>query len=49
MTVSAGIASLMPTVRQQPESLLRGAERALERAGSGHGGRVALAGAKDFE
>jgi diguanylate cyclase (GGDEF)-like protein/PAS domain S-box-containing protein len=49
MTVSVGIASLMPTVRQQPESLLRGAEHALERAGSGHGGRVALAGTKDFE
>jgi two-component system, cell cycle response regulator len=48
VTVSVGVASLMPTVRQQPEALLRGAMRALERAQDGPGGRVVLAGSKDF-
>jgi two-component system cell cycle response regulator len=48
VTVSVGVASLMPTPRQQPEALLRGAQRALERAQDGAGGRVVLAGTKDF-
>jgi diguanylate cyclase (GGDEF)-like protein/PAS domain S-box-containing protein len=48
VTVSVGVASLMPTVKQQPEALLRGAERALKRAQDGAGGRVVLAGSKDF-
>jgi diguanylate cyclase (GGDEF)-like protein/PAS domain S-box-containing protein len=48
VTVSVGVASLMPTVKQQPEALLRGATRALERAQDGPGGRVVLAGSKDF-
>ena len=48
VTVSVGLASLMPTPKQQPEALLRGAERALRRAQEGGGGRVILAGTKDF-
>lgn len=48
VTVSVGLASLMPTAKQQPDALLRGAERALARAQDGPGGRVVLAGSKDF-
>ena len=48
VTVSVSVASLMPTVKLQPESLLRGAESALERALESQSGRIVLAGAKDF-
>jgi diguanylate cyclase (GGDEF)-like protein/PAS domain S-box-containing protein len=48
VTVSVAVASLMPTVRLQPEALLRGAQRALERARALQAGRIVLAGGKDF-
>jgi two-component system cell cycle response regulator len=48
VTVSAGVASLLPTAAQAPEALLRAAERALHRAQEGAGGRVMLAGSGDF-
>jgi two-component system, cell cycle response regulator len=48
VTVSVAVASLMPTVKLQPDVLLRGAERALQRARELQSGRIVLAGGKDF-
>lgn len=48
VTVSVAVASLMPAIKLQPETLLRGAERALQRARELQGGRVVLAAGKDF-
>jgi two-component system, cell cycle response regulator len=48
VSVSVAVASLMPTVKLQPEDLLRGAERALERARALQQGRIILASGKDF-
>ena len=48
VTVSVAVASLMPTVKLQPEMLLRGAERALQRARTMQSGRIVLAAGKDF-
>ena len=48
VTVSVSVASLMPTVRLQPEDLLRGAERALQRARASQTGRIVIAGGRDF-
>jgi len=48
VTVSVAVASLMPTVKLQPEALLRGAERALQRARELQAGRIVLAAGKDF-
>ena len=48
VTVSVAVASLMPTVKLQPEALLRGAERALQRARALQAGRIVLAAGKDL-
>jgi PleD family two-component response regulator len=48
VTVSACVATLKPAGKLQPENLLRGAERALQRARAGQSGRIVVAGAKDF-
>ena len=48
VSVSVAVASLMPTVKLQPESLLRGAERALDRARELKAGRIVLAAGTDF-
>jgi hypothetical protein len=42
------VASLIPTAKLQPEALLRGAERARERARALSAGRIVLAAGKDF-
>ncbi len=49
VTVSVAVASLMPTVKLQPEALLRGAERALLRARALQAGRIVMAAGKDFD
>jgi two-component system cell cycle response regulator len=49
VTVSVAVASLMPTVRLQPEALLRGADRALQRARALQAGRIVMAAGKDFD
>jgi diguanylate cyclase (GGDEF)-like protein/PAS domain S-box-containing protein len=48
VSVSVAIASLMPTTKLQPENLLQGAERALQRARELQAGRIVLAAGKDF-
>ena len=48
VTVSVVVASLMPTVKLQPEILLHGAARALQRARAMQSGRIVLASGKDF-
>ena len=48
VTVSVSVASLKPTARLQPENLLRGAERALQRARAEQTGHIVVAAAKDF-
>jgi two-component system, cell cycle response regulator len=48
VTVSVAVASLMPTVKLQPEILLSAAERALQRARALQAGRIVLAAGKDF-
>ncbi len=48
VTVSVAVASLMPTLKLQPEALLRGADRALQRARALQVGRVVLAAGTDF-
>jgi diguanylate cyclase (GGDEF)-like protein/PAS domain S-box-containing protein len=48
VTVSACIATLKPAPKLLPENLLRGAERALQRARADDTGRVVTAGGKDF-
>jgi two-component system, cell cycle response regulator len=48
VTVSVAVASLMPNVKLQPEALLRGAERAMQRARALQAGRIVLAAGKDF-
>jgi two-component system cell cycle response regulator len=48
VTVSVAVASLMPTVKLQPEALLRGAERALQRARELQAGRIVMAAGADF-
>ncbi len=48
VAVSACIATLKPAPKLGPERLLRGAERALQRARSDPSGRIVSAGGKDF-
>ena len=48
VAISACVATLQPTAKLQPDNLLRGAERALQRARADHSGRIVTAGAKDF-
>jgi diguanylate cyclase (GGDEF)-like protein/PAS domain S-box-containing protein len=48
VAISACVATLVPTAKLQPENLLRGAERALQRARADPSGRIVTAGAKDF-
>lgn len=48
VAISACVATLQPTAKLQPEDLLRGAERALQRARADRSGRIVTAGAKDF-
>ena len=48
VAVSACVATLEPTAKLQPENLLRGAERALQRAQADKLGRIVKAGGKDF-
>jgi diguanylate cyclase (GGDEF)-like protein len=48
VAISACVATLQPTVKLQPDNLLRAAERALQRARADQSGRIVTAGAKDF-
>ena len=48
VTVSVAVASLMPTVKLQPEALLLGADGALQRARALQAGRIVLAAGNDF-
>ncbi|MDE2219499.1 MAG: diguanylate cyclase [Gammaproteobacteria bacterium] len=48
VAMSACVATLLPSAKLQPENLLRGAERALQRARADRSGRIVRAGAKDF-
>ena len=48
VTISVCVATLTPTGKLEPEHLLRGAERALQRARADPTGRIVLAGGKDF-
>ena len=48
VTVSACVATLKPAPKLEAENLLRGAERALQRARADATGRIVVAGGKDF-
>jgi diguanylate cyclase (GGDEF)-like protein len=48
VAISACVATLQPTAKLQPDNLLRGAERALQRARADLSGRIVTAGGRDF-